>query len=87
MGRLAGPIMTAATSGGASLHDLSAASGGLYLGDFRQVLIGLRSDARVEVSASGDDTFTRHQIGIKIVLRADINFAHADMFCYLSGIS
>jgi len=62
-------------------------SGYAALGDFREMLIGLRQEPRIEVSTVAGDAFKKHQVCLKITMRADMALAHADHFCVLSGIT
>ncbi len=59
----------------------------VIVGDFTQVLIGMRQAVRVEVTTEGANRFDKHQLGIKITMRADANLAHAQAFNVLTGIS
>jgi len=61
--------------------------GQLYLGDFRQVLFGVRKGAQVEISTEAGDAFKKHQVYMKIVLRGDIGFARPDHIVRLINLS
>ena len=43
----------------------------MYLGDFAQMILGLRTELLVEVTTTGDDSFGAHQVWIKSTLRFD----------------
>lgn len=57
------------------------------LGDFTQALVGVRQNIQIEATTEAGDTFKKHQVGIKAVLRGDVALAHSDHFTVLSGIS
>lgn len=59
----------------------------LFVGDFTKLLIGLRQVAMVEVSTEAGDFFAKHQLGIKITFRFDVNVSHPAAFHVLSGIT
>lgn len=59
----------------------------LFVGDFTKLLIGLRQTAMVEVSTEAGDFFAKHQLGIKITFRFDVNVSHPAAFHVLSGIT
>jgi HK97 family phage major capsid protein len=59
----------------------------LIVGDFRQMLIGLRQRPLVEVTTTGGDSFQKHQVRIKITWRGDFGLAHPDHFHVLGGIT
>ena len=58
----------------------------IYLGDFRQVVIGMRSQVRLEMSTSADDGFAKHQVWLKATLRADIGVRRPDHLVRILGI-
>jgi HK97 family phage major capsid protein len=56
----------------------------LYLGDFTQLIFGIRTDLRIEVLR---ELFAvNHQYGFVAHLRADIGLQHPQSFCKLTGI-
>ena len=59
----------------------------IFMGDFTQMLIGLRGGPRVEATTTGGDSFKKHQVLIKIVWRGDMNVEHAAAFHALTGIT
>lgn len=58
-----------------------------FVGDFSKMLIGIRQTALVEVSTEAGDFFKKHQVGIKITFRFDVNTSHPAAFHVLSGIT
>lgn len=59
----------------------------LIVGDFSQLLIGLRQAPQMEISTEADNAFSKHQVLIKLTWRGDWAAAHPDHFTILSGIS
>jgi len=59
----------------------------IYLGDFSQLLIGLRQGVNIEVSTNAGEAFERHQVLIKVTWRGDFNLAQEAHFVRLSGIT
>ncbi len=61
-----------------------------YIGDFAQLMIGMRTQLAIEVSRQAADAnssaFTNMQVWIRAYLRADIQLAHPDHFNVLTGI-
>jgi HK97 family phage major capsid protein len=58
----------------------------LYVGDFSQLLIGMRTSFTLEVSRQAADAFTKMQIWVRAYLRADIALAHPEAFCVTTGL-
>jgi HK97 family phage major capsid protein len=58
----------------------------MIVGDFRQLLIGIRQNAMIEVSHQAGDLFDKHQVGIKITLRADFCPLYPGHFTKITGI-
>lgn len=58
-----------------------------FAGDFTKMLIGLREGITVEASATAGDTFAKHQIGIKVTCRFDVQFERTDHFGKIVNIS
>jgi HK97 family phage major capsid protein len=58
----------------------------IYVGDFRELLIGLRTSFRLEVTRTAGDAFGNLQIWIRAYLRADVQLAHPKAFCVELGI-
>jgi HK97 family phage major capsid protein len=61
-----------------------AAGARAFVGDFGQLLIGMRTSFRVEVSREGAGAFERLQVAVRSYLRADIAVAHPEAFVILS---
>jgi HK97 family phage major capsid protein len=58
------------------------------LGDFEQVIVGVRLDGmRVEVTTTGGDAFSEHKVLVKATWRGDVQFMHANHIVKLTGIS
>ncbi len=61
-----------------------------FVGDFTQLLIGMRATLQIEVSNSASDdsgsAFTQHQVWIKATLRADVQVAKPKLFDIIEGI-
>ncbi len=57
------------------------------LGDFRQLLLGLRLRPTVAISREANEAFERFQVKIRIAWRGDWNVAHASHLCILSSIT
>ena len=57
------------------------------LGDFTQILFGVREAVQVEVSSEGADTWEKDQVEIKIRWRGDVQLAQAAHLVRLIGIT
>ncbi len=61
-----------------------------FVGDFSQLLIGMRTQIRIEVSREASDAassaFANMQVFIRAYLRADIALAQPSHFCVITGI-
>ncbi len=66
--------------------DSEGESEGMILGDFSKLLIGVRQNALVEISNQAGDTFAKHQIAVKVSLRADFTPVYPKMFSRITGI-
>lgn len=62
----------------------------IYVGDFSELLIGLRTSFRIEVSRqAGDATssaFTNLQLWVRCYLRADVQIGHPEAFVVMLGV-
>jgi HK97 family phage major capsid protein len=58
----------------------------IVMGDFSKLLVGLRQDALVEVSAFGDG-FDTHSVHLKVTWRGDCALAQPLAFYWLGGIT
>ncbi|NLG85329.1 MAG: phage major capsid protein [Firmicutes bacterium] len=56
------------------------------VGDFSQILIGMRTTITIEVSREGGDAFKNLQVLIRAYLRADVAIARPNHFCIIDGI-
>lgn len=59
----------------------------LLVGDYSQLILGLRQSPTIEITTEGHESFEKHQLQIKCVWRGDCNVAHADQFALLGGIT
>lgn len=60
--------------------DTSPEETSLIVGDFTQLMVGMRTSFRLEVSRVSGDAFERLQIWVRAYLRADIQLAHPEAF-------
>jgi HK97 family phage major capsid protein len=61
----------------------NAAGDRVFIGDFTQLLIGMRTAFRIEVSRTGAGAFEHLQIAIRSYVRADIYVEHPEAFVVL----
>jgi HK97 family phage major capsid protein len=59
----------------------------MFVGDFSQLLIGLRTSFRLEVSRVASDAFDNLQIAVRAYLRADVQLAHPAAFDVVEDIA
>ena len=68
----------------------SPASSALFVGDFTQLLIGMRTSFTLEVSRQAADSdgsaFRNMQVWIRAYLRADIQLAHPEAFAVVDNV-
>lgn len=57
------------------------------LGDFSEVLIGIRQDVEISISQEAGETFQRNQVAVRALLRGDVAIARPAALCVLSGIT
>lgn len=62
-------------------------AGSGVIGDFRQMILGLRQDPIIEMTTTDGETFRRHQVGIKITFRGDFAILRETAFRRMVGIS
>jgi HK97 family phage major capsid protein len=71
-------------------HGSSNVASDAILGDFSQMIVGVRTALTVEISreagSSAGSAFTNAQVWIRALLRADVVLAHPEFFCVLDGI-
>ena len=58
----------------------------LFVGDFRELMIGLRTSFRLEVTRTGGDAFTNLQVWVRCYLRADVQLSHPEAFNVLTSV-
>lgn len=58
-----------------------------YLGNFAEVLFGLRQELRIEFSPAGDGAFERNQISMRATLRCAWNVGRGNQLVKLTGIT
>lgn len=59
----------------------------VYVADFSQLLIGLRTSFRLESTRIGAGTFENLQVAVRAYLRADIQLAHPEAFVVRTGVT
>jgi len=57
-----------------------------FVGDFSGVLVGMRTDMRLEVSREAGDSFKKGQVQIRAYLRADVLPTNPEHICVIAGI-
>lgn len=58
-----------------------------YIGDFRQVLVGIRTNIVIEATRVASDAFENGQVWIRAYLRGDVQLARPSHFAYMDGIT
>lgn len=61
-------------------------TGTMITADWSQLLIGVRTSFRLEMTRTGGDAFSRLQVGIRCYMRADVQLAHPEAFDVLSDV-
>jgi len=56
----------------------------IIVGDFRQLMVGIRTGFQLEASRVAGDAFTNLQVIVRAYLRADVQLAHPEAFTVLS---
>ena len=59
----------------------------LFIGDWSQLVIGIRTDAALEITSSGGLAFEKHQLLVKLTFRGDVGLLHSAGFHVLRGIT
>lgn len=59
----------------------------IIMGDFTQLMFGVREDAKVEVSPVADEAFERNAVRIRLKVRCDWVPAHVQAFYRLTGVT
>lgn len=71
-----------------SMYDTTAiGNGDVIVGDFRQMGLGVRQDISLEISTDAGEAFQRHQIAIKVWLRANWAVWRPQAFQRLAGVT
>jgi HK97 family phage major capsid protein len=70
---------------GIRLFRTAAAGTNAFLGDFTQLLIGLRTSFRLETSREGAGAFERLQVAVRSYIRADVQVARPKAFNVLTA--
>jgi HK97 family phage major capsid protein len=71
-------------------HGAAVTASDAILGDFSQMIIGMRTDLQIEITRLGGgasgSAFQNLSVWIRAYLRADVVLAHPEFFCVLDGI-
>ena len=59
----------------------------LFIGDWSQFVIAIRTGALVEMTTTGGDAFAKHELQVKLTFRGDVGCLHAGAFHVLKGIT
>jgi HK97 family phage major capsid protein len=65
----------------------SMADDTVLVGDFEQVLFGMRTGVQIEVTNTGGTAFMAHRILVKCTVRFDSNIMHAGSFYALTSVA
>ena len=65
----------------------SPAATTIYVADWSQLMIGLRTSFRLELSRIGAGAFENLQVAVRAYLRADVQLAHPEAFVVRTGVS
>ena len=57
-----------------------------FIGDFSNMAIALRQNITIEASRQSSDVFTKNQVHVRAIMRADIAILRGDHFGRLIGI-
>jgi len=58
-----------------------------FVADWKQIIVGVRNNVRIEVSTEAGTSFAAHQLWIKVTWRGDANMEHQDHAVRLLGIT
>ncbi len=58
----------------------------IFVGDWRELMIGMRTEAKVEVSRLAPGAFENLAVAVRVYLRADIGLRHPAAFCTVTGV-
>lgn len=59
----------------------------IVVGDGSKIVVGFRTQARVETTTQADEAFEKHQVKWKITIRFDFGLTHVAAFHLLTGIT
>lgn len=59
----------------------------LFIGDWSQFIFAIRQDAMIEVTTTGGDSFSKHQLLVKCTFRGDVGCLDETAFHVLTGIT
>lgn len=79
------PLTRAAVLDGLKVFRTNAAGTNAFLGDFTQLLLGMRTSFRIETSREGAGAFERLQVAVRSYIRADVQVARPKAFDVLSA--
>jgi hypothetical protein len=57
-----------------------------YIGKWDELLIGMRTSVRMEVSRVSGDSFKRMQVQVRAYLRGDVAVTHGEAFQVILGL-
>lgn len=78
------PLRMPAALEGLRQYRTNQVTGDVFVGDFANLLIGLRTSFRLEVSRVAGTAFENLQVWVRAYLRADVQLAHPEAFVVLS---
>lgn len=79
------PLARAAALDEIKVFRTNAAGANAFLGDFTQLLIGMRTSFRIETSREGAGAFERLQVAVRSYIRADVQVARPKAFDVLAA--
>jgi HK97 family phage major capsid protein len=79
------PLTRATALEGLKVFRTNAAGANAFLGDFTQLLIGMRTSFRIETSRDGAGAFERLQVAVRSYIRADVQVARPKAFDVLAA--
>ncbi len=67
-------------------HGTANNASSAVVGEWNNLLVGIREDMEIEMSMGAGDSFMRNQVWMRAILRADIAVARPNKFCVIPGI-
>ncbi|HLO75895.1 MAG TPA: phage major capsid protein [Magnetospirillum sp.] len=67
-------------------HGTATNASSAVVGEWNNLLVGIREDMEIEMSLGAGDSFQRNQVWMRAILRADIAVARPNKFCVIPGI-